>query len=79
MRKSLAGASLTRTIGVPGFAMAASVASRAVSCTELYRSRGTEGSNLLPSSGESIANLFELEDVGPRSTPPMSRAGKFWW
>src|SRR6266478_6686024 len=37
--------------------------------------RGTEGSNPLSSSGESIANLFELEDVGPRSTPPMSRAG----
>src|SRR6266481_5156247 len=38
-------------------------------------SRGTGSSNPSPSSGESIANLFELEDVGPRSTPPMSRAG----
>jgi hypothetical protein len=53
MRKSLAGASLMRTIGVPGFAMAVSVASRAASCTELHRSRGTEGSNPSLSSGES--------------------------
>jgi hypothetical protein len=34
--------------GVPGFTMAAWVASRAASCTELHRSRGTEGSNPAP-------------------------------
>src|ERR1700674_5518992 len=37
--------SSTRTVDVPRFAMAGSVASRAASCTELHRSRGTEGSN----------------------------------
>ena len=39
--------SLTRTTGVPDFAMAASVASRASSRTELHHSPGTEGSNPL--------------------------------
>ena len=42
--------------------------------TELFLPRGTEGSNLASSSGESIANLFELEDVGPRSTPQFGAA-----
>jgi len=35
----------------------------------LWKGPGTEGSNLLPSSGESIANLFELKDVGPAINP----------
>jgi hypothetical protein len=39
--------SSTRTTGVPDFAMAASVASRASSRTELHHSPGTEGSNPL--------------------------------
>jgi hypothetical protein len=37
--------------------LAASVASRAASCTKLHRSRGTEGSNPSPSTDESSANL----------------------
>jgi hypothetical protein len=35
--------------------------------TELTLAGGTEGSNPLPSSGESIANLFELEEFSRRS------------
>ncbi len=35
--------------------------------TEVFDPRGTDGSNPSSSSGESMPNLFELEDVGPRS------------
>ena len=42
--------------GPPGLRDGGIVPSRAASCTELHCSRGTEGSNLLPSSGESVAN-----------------------
>jgi hypothetical protein len=39
---------------VTGQVVPGRVASRAASCTKLYRSRGTEGSNPSPSSGEMV-------------------------
>ena len=38
--------------------------------------RGTDGSNPASSSGESIANLFEPEDVGRRSTKPSPKGDR---
>jgi hypothetical protein len=61
----------TRTIGVPGLHDGAWVASRAARVHRAHRRRGTDGSNLAPSTGESAANLTPRSGcrwTGPSST-----------